>query len=395
MKCNSRDRTGEKPDCRRGDARAKGEVPKKRIVICADGTWNDPEDEHPTNVMQIARAIRPEDANGVQQVVFYDWGVGSYHRRLLGGMIGLGLAKNIQDCYRFIVHNYDAGDEIFLFGFSRGAYTVRSVAGLLNKCGILPRANAEKIPCAYRFYKTRRFKPGSCEAKKWRKKRGVCCRGEVHFVGVWDTVGSLGIPESVRGYANRRAPFFDSKPGSCVRVARHAVAIDEKRADFAPTLWTPKKDEGTETEGKKRQSVKQVWFAGVHSDIGGGRGPKGERLLSDLALAWMATEAELCGLALECHLDRNTCGLDTVERHLSYKHVWRLLGRKVREIPRNALVHQSVKSRHDALKNERIKRNRYEPEALKRWLEANGGWDGDKFEGHSASDGEPIDEEQD
>ena len=384
MKCNSRDRTGEKPDCRRGDARAKGEVPKKRIVICADGTWNDPEDEHPTNVMQIARAIRPEDANGVQQVVFYDWGVGSYHRRLLGGMIGLGLAKNIQDCYRFIVHNYDAGDEIFLFGFSRGAYTVRSLAGLLNKCGILPRAEAEKIPSAYRFYKKRRVMPNSDEAEAWRTKRGVACRGEVHFVGVWDTVGALGIPESVRAFTNRRDPFFDSQPGSRVRVARHAVAIDEKRKDFSPTLW----------EERPEVDVKQVWFAGVHSDIGGGREPKGESLLSDLALAWMAMEAECRGLALEPHLERDTRGLDTAERHRSYKHVWRMLGKKEREVPGNALVHRSVKSRHDALKKEERERNRYEPKALKLWLEANGGWAGDKFEGHSASEDEPIDEKE-
>ncbi len=117
-------------------------------------------------------------------------------------------------------------------------------------------------------------------------------------------------------------------------------------------------------------------------------------LLSDLALAWMAMEAECCGLALEPHLERDTRGLDTAERHRSYKHVWRILGKKVREVPKNALVHRSVKSRHDALKKEERARNRYDPKALKRWLEAKGGWDGDKFEGHSASEEEAIDEEQ-
>ena len=344
-------------------------MPRKRIVICADGTWNDPEDEHPTNVMQVARAIRSEDDNGVQQVVFYDWGVGSYHNRLLGGALGIGLPKNIQDCYRFVVHNYDAGDELFLFGFSRGAYTVRALAGVLNKCGVLPRCQAKQIPCAYRFYKRRRFKPRSPEAERWRLARGVARRGKVHFVGVWDTVGALGIPESVRAFVDRRDPFFDAEPGSCVLAARHAVAIDERRKDFSPTLWTE----------KEKVDVKQVWFAGVHSDVGGGGGPKNKRLLSDLTLAWMAKEAECYGLALEPHLDRDVSKLDTADRHRSYRHAWRLLGKKVREVPESALVHESVKSRHDALKDEKKERDRYDPEGLEAWLDKNGGWNSNKF----------------
>lgn len=356
-------------------------MPRKRIVICADGTWNDPEKKHPTNVMQVARAIRPEDDDGVQQVVFYDWGVGSYDNRILGGALGLGLSKNIEDCYRFIVHNYDAGDELFLFGFSRGAYTVRSLAGLLNKCGILPRCRAKQIPCAYEFYKQRRFKPRSPEAEQWRTTRGAAC-GEVRFVGVWDTVGFRGIPASIRAIVHGRDPFYDAEPGSNVRVARHAVAIDERRKDFTPTLWSE----------KQGVDVKQVWFAGVHSDIGGGGRPKNERLLSDLALAWMAAEAERCGLTLEPHLNRDTRGLDKEDLHRSYRNLWVFRGKKVRDVPEDALVHVSVKTRHDAFKCEKKEKDRYEPKALESWLNEKRGWDSAEFVGSPAGGSPPGDE---
>lgn len=107
----------------------------KRIVIFADGTWNSPEQGGSTNVLQMARAVRPV-ANGVAQVAFYDWGVGTDRKKLAGGISGAGIDKNIMDCYRFIVHNYNKGDKLFFFGFSRGAYTVRSLAGFIRKCGL-------------------------------------------------------------------------------------------------------------------------------------------------------------------------------------------------------------------------------------------------------------------
>ena len=150
---------------------------QKRIVVCSDGTWNDPEDEIPTNVLRIARAIKPEDANGIQQVVFYDWGVGSYYAQARGGVSGLGMMKNIQDGYRFIVQNYDPGDEIFLFGYSRGAYTARALAGMLNKCGILKRSKADLIPDAFDFYKKKSVKPSSTAGQAWRQKHTVGGQG--------------------------------------------------------------------------------------------------------------------------------------------------------------------------------------------------------------------------
>ncbi|MCP5040647.1 MAG: DUF2235 domain-containing protein, partial [bacterium] len=203
---------------------------RKRIVICADGTWNDPEDENPTNVLRMSRAIKPVASDGVKQVVFYDWGVGTYYEKVRGGTSGMGMMKNIQDGYRFIVQNYNKGDEIYLLGFSRGAYTVRSLAGMLNNCGILKRENAHQIPKAFSFYKKRSAKPGSPEAKKWRRKRSLSPeRGIVDFIGVWDTVGALGVPTRVLAFVEENDLFFDPVLGSNVKVARHAVSIDEKR----------------------------------------------------------------------------------------------------------------------------------------------------------------------
>jgi uncharacterized protein (DUF2235 family) len=332
-------------------------IVKKRIVVCADGTWNDPESDYPTNVLRMARAIRPEDEHDVQQVVFYDWGVGTYHDRLLGGTTGRGMEKNIQDGYRFIVQNYDPGDEIFLFGFSRGAYTVRALAGMLNKCGILSRTRASEIPRAFDFYKRRNARPGSATAVQWRADHAVNgARGPVDFIGVWDTVGALGIPTRSLGFVEERDLFFDHELGSNVRVARHAVAIDEQRSDFVPTLWT----------AKEAIDIRQVWFAGVHSDVGGGYAPKDGALLSDLPLAWMAREAMASGLVFEPHLHGGTGSLFDARAHQSYKRFWRVLGSAVRDIPDDGLVHESVKQRHTA--------TGYEPEPLKRWIAANGGW---------------------
>ena len=329
---------------------------KKRIVICADGTWNDPEDENPTNVLALARAIRPRSSDGVEQVVFYDWGVGSYYSKAAGGATGLGMSKNIQDGYRFIVQNYSPGDELFLFGFSRGAYTVRCLAGMLNNCGVVKRSRADRIPEAFDLYKSRRAKPGSDRAKAWRRRHAVRGRrGEVAFIGVWDTVGALGIPTRALAFAEERDLFFDRGLGSNVRVARHAVSIDEKRADFRPTLWDP------------RDSVDllQVWFAGVHADVGGGYAPaKDGTLLSDVPLRWMIEEARGFGLGVEGHVTGGRTRNPLAPAHRSYKRFYRLLGSEQRAIPADAEVHSSVRARYRA--------GDYAPKPLRRWLAANG-----------------------
>ena len=328
----------------------------KRIVICSDGTWNDPEDEIPTNVLRVARAIKPQDDENTQQVVFYDWGVGSYYASTRGGISGLGMMKNIQDGYRFIVQNYDPGDDIYIFGYSRGAYTARALAGMLNKCGILKKTRADLIPQAFKFYKKKGAKPGSREANQWRRKHVVeGKRGYVKFLGVWDKVGALGIPTRALAFVEERDLFFDPVLGSNVACARHAVSIDEKRSDFEPTLWT----------AEQARDVKQVWFAGVHGDIGGGAKASDGKHLSDIALSWMVREAGKEGLDIEPHIHRSVVQHHKLPINKSYKGFYKVLGKEDRKIPPTGVVHRSVQKRYET--------SDYRTKPIQAWLQGNGG----------------------
>jgi len=209
----------------------------KRIVIFADGTWNSPEQGGATNVLQMARAVRPT-VNDVEQVTFYDWGVGTDRKKLSGGISGAGIDKNIMDCYRFLVHNYKKNDELYFFGFSRGAYTVRSLGGFIRNCGLLRREHADRIPEAYQLYRKRTKASGPNEqgAVDFRQKYAVADITIIEFIGVWDTVGALGIPMPFLGTLGESEYLFhDTVPSKIVRHARHAVSIDENREDFEPT----------------------------------------------------------------------------------------------------------------------------------------------------------------
>ena len=203
------------------------------IVVCADGTWNRPEEDiekdFPTNVLKLARAISPS-TSALKQQVFYDWGLGSYHDRVSAGATGRGIHKNILDGYRYIVQNYAEGDRIYLFGFSRGAYTVRALSGLINNCGILKRPQAALISSAWKIYKSPQKKnhPDGDAAVQFRNAHAHPSRA-VHFIGVWDTVGALGLPFSFMGLFERHDEFYDTKMGPNVAYARHALAIDEQR----------------------------------------------------------------------------------------------------------------------------------------------------------------------
>ena len=259
----------------------------KRVVICSDGTWQTPNQDNATHVLEMARAVLPTAPDGTTQVVFYDWGVGTdnWLNRLVGGISGKGIDKNIRDCYRFLVHNYEDGDEIYRFGFSRGAYTVRSLAGLIRNCGILTKAKADKIGCAYKLYRRREAGPDCAEAEDFRSEHSR--EATVKFIGVWDTVGALGIP--LRGLSKltaQRYKFHDVKLSRRVPYAYHALAIDERRRPFRPSLW--------EVQTNKGQIVEQVWFAGVHSDVGGA--PDEE--LGNPSFDWMKDRASSAGLAL-------------------------------------------------------------------------------------------------
>ena len=211
----------------------------KRIIICADGTWNKPEEDlgkdFPTNVLKFSRAIKPIDQDNVVQTVFYDWGIGSYHASTTGGAFGKGLDKNIKDCYRYIVHNYEEGDELFFFGFSRGAYTVRSLCGLINNCSILKKEHAKMINKAFDLYKNSKYKVSHPHSIQFKKDYAVSLETSIKFVGVWDTVGAMGLPTSIFGFIKPKNLFYDNKIGSNIKTARHALSIDEVRKDFEPT----------------------------------------------------------------------------------------------------------------------------------------------------------------
>ena len=237
-----------------------------------------------TNVSRLAWAIQPvdtRDGKEIPQIVFYQSGVGTEgdrSSRVVGGALGLGLSHNMRDAYAFICNNYCEGDEIFLFGFSRGAYTARSIGGLIGFAGLLAKRDLDRFLELWKGYKER--DRNADLLKSFQNRHGNV---RIKCIGVWDTVGSVGIPADfalLDPFFRKYYGFFDATLGLHVDHAFHALALDERRKHFVPTLWTQK-------PGAGKQELKQVWFAGVHSDVGGGYPVHGT---SDIPLAWMASE---------------------------------------------------------------------------------------------------------
>jgi uncharacterized protein (DUF2235 family) len=273
----------------------------RKLVVLFDGTWNTIKDH--TNVVRLAELIAATSDDGSEQLPpFYDKGIGTHALdRWTGGIFGYGLSENIRDGYRWLAANYRPGDEIFIFGFSRGAYTARSLAGLIRKCGILRppgtaevrntqeqffrrSANGNLVQRAYDLYRDKKIHPDSPEANAFRAS--VAQEARIKFIGVWDTVGSLGIPLTGVPFGRDYFQWHDTELSKIVDYAYHALAIDEHREDFSATVWTARKPQNIEVE--------QRWFCGAHSNIGGGyrRDP-----LPKLALAWLMQKAGACGLA--------------------------------------------------------------------------------------------------
>lgn len=299
----------------------------KRLVICFDGTWNRLDAQHSTNVVIVAESVVPFARDGIAQVIFYDEGVGTGKwERFRGGIFGIGLVQNLADAYRFLIFNYTPGDEIYIFGFSRGAFTARSFAGLLSNCGILRREHAGKGKQAIANYQERGIKSPEYVDKMMRFRNEfsshVCVSEaedewrvgnvpdyqvgsspilQVSYLGVWDTVGSLGIPKwyTWLQFINRKHEFHDTNLSSFVKSARHAVAIDERRRTFSPTLW-PNVDDLNKRAGADSSALdapyQQKWFPGTHGSVGGGGDRRG---LSDQALDWVLDGARKLGLGLD------------------------------------------------------------------------------------------------
>ncbi|MBE7156817.1 MAG: DUF2235 domain-containing protein [Rhodospirillales bacterium] len=267
----------------------------RKLIVCCDGTWNNEDGAGtPTNVAKLHRIIQSNYYDGADQIVYYVAGVGTeMGERIRGGAFGKGLDENIREAYRFLVGHYEEGDQLFFFGFSRGAYTARSLAGFIRNSGLLKPEFVGQLSAAFKLYRGRSdtTHPNSDEATEFRARYSYT--PDIEFIGVWDTVGSLGIPVSRLGilswfgrWVDRRYAFHDTDLSRIVKHAYHAIAVHERRGTFPATLWKKQAD----VEG---QVLEQVWFPGVHCDVGGGYYTTG---LSDAAFDWMIEKAKGCGL---------------------------------------------------------------------------------------------------
>ncbi|MFC2010364.1 DUF2235 domain-containing protein [Chloroflexota bacterium] len=302
----------------------------KNIVVCYDGTSAE-YSKNNTNVVRIFESIVKDDT----QAAFYDPGVGTFSflgrkfGRWLGIVLGLvfgyGIRKNIEDGYEYLMNRFEPGDTVFLFGYSRGAYTARALAGMIHQFGILQKGSKNLIPYVSKMYFKKDGKKDFSVLRGFKETFSNVC--EPHFIGLWDTVAALG--------PNLSKKFPDLKLNSDVKYGFQAVAIDEKRRPYKVVLW----DESNKADN---QIIEQVWFAGAHSEIGGGCS-KGKCSLPKIAFSWMMDKASECGLRLK---DSWQGGLNQdagVDMHDSCSLPWVVLGlRKKREIPEKAIIHQSV-----------------------------------------------------
>lgn len=327
----------------------------KRLILCCDGTWHDADRQRPSNVLVLARAIAPASSQDVPQITLYLPGIGADSvAPLTSAATGLGLDRDIQDAYRFLVHNYHEGDEIWCFGYSRGAYAVRSLVGLLRNTWLLHKSQAQRIAAAYHIYRTL----WGADADNATRFRLAWCRPvEVHFLGVWDTVGALGIPVPVlRTLSAERYSFHDTSLSGIVRNARHALAIDERRKAFAPTLWHTRRG---------RTHTEQCWFSGGHADVGGGL-RKAE--LSAISLRWISEAAMGCGLSLDENFLESVYDLPDATTVGRRTHgIWGALGRQWRaigETNHDETVHSTAEQRF-------LRDPGYRPQNLKAYMAIN------------------------
>ena len=306
----------------------------KRIIYCADGTWDSSRND--TNVYALFKAL----STTANQLPFYDDGVGAegnLFERFAGGAFGLGLWQEVKEGYTAIAHVYEVGDEVYLFGFSRGAYTARSLGGMIAAAG-LPAANFDDalVDLAFNAY---RDKDDRAEILASLDKYKLF-DAKIRMIGVWDTVGSLGIPSLVGAVDPILYGFLDTSLHPDVLNAYQALAIDERRREFPATLWT-----STPVPG---QTIEQVWFAGVHCDVGGSYSETG---LSDITLSWMMAKGKALGLEFSDAAWARYGAIEPKQALDTIHESWNLLWGfpKHRQVDRTAAVANSVTIRcqHD------------------------------------------------
>ncbi|RDW64784.1 hypothetical protein BP6252_10435 [Coleophoma cylindrospora] len=298
--------------------RTRGRTGKRLVILC-DGTWQNAEGETPkppTNIVRLARAIEPtaiikgEDGQPdreVDQVVYYQSGVGTgVFDGIIGGAIGLGLSSKVRAAYGWLADNYVEGDTICIFGFSRGAYTARSIAGLITKMGLLSKRGMDNFLEVYnQYYKNPNISPSLHSDYYERNGLTPLPRGTIEVVGVFDTVGFhrpiTGRIPGLNRFIGEEYELPNTILSDHIKYAFHALALDESRVAYKPTLFYKKK-EGTQSfagtdnvspgwDGKT--VLKQCWFSGQHEDCGGG---KNDPRLSNIALGWMVSECEEAGV---------------------------------------------------------------------------------------------------
>ncbi len=276
---------------------------RKRLAVFLDGTWNAVGDN--TNVWRLRSLCAPAGTDGTPQLAYYEIGVNGF----LGGLFGQGLDKDITDAYQWLIDHYDPGDDVFIFGFSRGAYTARSLAGFIAKCGLLKPGASLGVKQLYNRYRRTEARTlwalldaiasgtlgDATIEEQWMIKYSMAIH--IKLVGVWDTVGELGIPLfSIPGISRSTLRFLTTGLRRPIDFGFHALAIDEHRRAFSPTLWTVRTSDTPDPETpppRPLSSVEQRWFVGAHANVGGGYPSD---LLPQIPLRWLMKKASLHGL---------------------------------------------------------------------------------------------------
>jgi hypothetical protein len=284
----------------------------KRIILLSDGTGNAASKVWRTNVWRVFESL---DLTGSEQVAIYDDGVGTSSFKpfaLLAGAFGWGLKRNVLDLYKFVCRNYRPnGDEIFGFGFSRGAFTIRIVVGLIFDQGLVPYETEAELHQgardAYRAFRRKNFHTAWRVEKPFRFVRDLLIPGsydqskntkvkQIRFLGLWDTVAAYGLPvdEMTRGVSEWLWPLELPERRLCDAVKRacHAISLDDDRTTFHPVLWNERHEKLAVSQTNKER-ISQVWFVGSHSNVGGGYP---DDSLAHIPLCWIMAEAKDCGL---------------------------------------------------------------------------------------------------
>lgn len=319
----------------------------KNIVIFSDGTGQEGGEGADTNIYKLFNMI--EDRTS-QQISFYDRGLGTGWRKITGNVGGAGISKNILECYTFIFENFEAGDQIYLFGFSRGAATVRSLSSFIHYFGIMPKSRPELIKKAYKIYKFKDEFRRKTKAKKFVSTHHTMWT-RIKFLGCYDTVAALGLPNSkpisklinkIPGFQHK---FHNFKLSESVENAYQALAIDEERKTFHPILW--------DADVLDYQAIKQVWFCGMHTDVGGGYD---EQELSDIPFDWMKNMAVGHGLIIWPRNSVSIHGDVNGQMHNSRGNGWTKYYRKKQRFwdsnrTDRPIVHKSVLLRNKNVNN--------------------------------------------